>query len=350
MNVLLYLKRGLIGLLLLSTISIPSTASASEKSIFLDLPTSHWAYQEIAQLTSAGIISGFPDHKFYPADLVTYGEFIKMAATTAGLEKFTTAAQGNGQIHWAQPYYLAGLQAGYYSQIDIPEAVLSRSIPRGFMALVVASVLGDTEQVSENYSKILSGIQDVDSRTSYEFEIVKAYDAGIVTGFPDGTFRPERPLTRAEAAIVIERLRNRLAENVIDGGKAAENSESAESVEGVEKEPWVIEGSVLPDEPEGTITLTIQSYGNPTREQLSSLHRLLAIHLPLQADAILDALTEFASHKAGDSGQGIRKQYFDLHPVLMERIDDTVRIFVFPVGYTSRTWNTSPGEVNEEFF
>lgn len=347
---MLHLKRVLIGLLLLSTISIPSTASALENPIFLDLPQNHWAYQEIAQLKTAGIINGFPDQKFYPADLVTYGEFIKMATATAGLEKLITAEQGNGQIHWAKPYYIAGLQAGLFSQVDIPEAVLSRYIPRGFMALIAASAMGDSGQVPEDYSKIVEGIQDVDSRTTYEYEIVKAYGAGILSGFPDGTFRPERPLTRAEAAIVITRLKAYLAENARDGANTGENPESAEKIERIEEEPWVAIGSVLTFEPEGTVTFTIKSYGNPTKEQLSMLHRLLATHLPVQADAVLNALTEFASHEAGYSGQGIRKQYFDQRPILMERIDDTIRIFAFPVGYTSRTWNTSPGEINEDFF
>lgn len=36
--------------------------------------------------------------------------------------------------------------------------------------------------------------------------IVAAKDAGLMNGYPDGTFRPNQPVTRAELAAVIGKL------------------------------------------------------------------------------------------------------------------------------------------------
>ena len=45
----------------------------------------------------------------------------------------------------------------------------------------------------------------------YKTNIVKCYDLGILTGFPDGEFKPNNILTRAEAIAVIRRLIDRSA-------------------------------------------------------------------------------------------------------------------------------------------
>ena len=72
------------------------------------------------------------------------------------------------------------------------------------MALIISAILGDVK--INNYDEIQSGIADVDFKTIYEYDITKAYALGIITGYPDGTFKPENTLTRAESAVVIERL------------------------------------------------------------------------------------------------------------------------------------------------
>lgn len=41
-----------------------------------------------------------------------------------------------------------------------------------------------------------------------EPEIRRCMERGIVKGYPDGTFRPEKPVTRAEVAVIIDRLLN----------------------------------------------------------------------------------------------------------------------------------------------
>ncbi|MBQ2602406.1 MAG: CotH kinase family protein [Oscillospiraceae bacterium] len=48
----------------------------------------------------------------------------------------------------------------------------------------------------------IAGLSDI-SGTEYESEILYWFDRGVITGYPDGTFLPDRPITRSEAAKLI---------------------------------------------------------------------------------------------------------------------------------------------------
>lgn len=330
------IKRGMVILVLLAVTSIPSLVVA-EQSFFSDIHKDHWAYQQIKDMADTGIIIGYPDQTFRPEELVTYGEFIKMATVAGAAVAHQDLKNANGSLsHWAKPFYQAGLNGGLFTRHDIDEAALDRVIPRGYMALIIGSLLEDGVLDQDDYSVTLDFIEDVDSRTPYEFEIIRSYLTGVLSGYPDRTFRPEKPLTRGEAAVAISRL--------VDQLKIQEEREDS----------LVVVGSVLTSEPLGTVTLTINNYDSKLLTKQVALLRELRAELsaPLHryAEEALQAVLEFGFHEPGDSGQGIHKQYFGENPILMERIDETVRVFIFPEGYISRTWNTEPGEINEDFF
>ena len=41
--------------------------------------------------------------------------------------------------------------------------------------------------------------------SAFETSILKAYESGLINGYPDGTFRPNNPITRAEMAVILNR-------------------------------------------------------------------------------------------------------------------------------------------------
>jgi hypothetical protein len=179
--------------------ALPLTAFAAS---FGDVKDSHWAYEAVEGMAEAGVINGFPDGSFKPADTVTYGEFIKMAYLAAGGADPGSAKEGN----WASGYHEAAVAAGFFSKYDIAASALSYSIPREYMALVLSGILGDA--TIEDYGAIRGNISDVDTNTPHEDDIIKVYAAGLITGYPDETFKPSGTLNRAEAATVIHRLLN----------------------------------------------------------------------------------------------------------------------------------------------
>lgn len=167
---------------------------------YTDVKASNWAHDAIIAMSDGSVISGYPDGSFQPGNTITYGEFIKMALVAGTGEDVGNAATG----HWASNYYDKAQELGYFTRYDIDKANLDKQITRAHMALITSAVLGDVKISS--YDEIQKGITDVTYKTKYEYDITKAYATGILTGYPDNTFKPEKTLTRAEAATVIYRL------------------------------------------------------------------------------------------------------------------------------------------------
>lgn len=219
------------------------TAGASQG--FKDLPVSHWAYSSIKKMCEVGIVKGYPDQSFKPEKPVSYGEYMKMATVILdGKDAGTETGENRMGENWAGNYYRKGLANGFYTEYDIPEVKLNWQMTRGDMALVISGLLGN-EKV-ENYDWVAGSIIDVHSKTKHEYEIVKAYATGILEGYPDGTFRPEGTLSRAEAATSLYKIVQKKAElNVANVSNDANNanytyiSNIAGNKEAFWKEDWV---------------------------------------------------------------------------------------------------------------
>ncbi|HOA41948.1 MAG TPA: S-layer homology domain-containing protein [Bacillota bacterium] len=321
---------------------------------FTDLDRSHWAYEKIMKMAQAGMIAGYPDGSFRPDATVTHGEFIRMATVAAGLSS-VTAKQGE---HWALPYYNTGINNFLFTRHDISEIHLDKPINRAHMALIASEIIKDKAQW-ENYSEILERIEDVDYRTQYEHHIVRAYGAGILAGYPDGTFRPFDTLNRAEAAAVIQRLQDYLIE---DGGQeAAETDPGSEIISEILSEEELSESErdtripLIDTEPfdtaapEGTFMARLREFHINQWEKEAELKQILRQRFPKEGEAIFDAFISFSKMDSGGKDLGICKQYVMGYPVLINLIGDGYDIMVFPKDYQDEYWETEPGQVNVFF-
>ena len=168
---------------------------------FKDVKNTNWAYESVKAMSGKNIIKGYPDGSFKPSNTVTYAEFIKMVVVAATGEELELAPAPN---HWSQNYYDKAIELGYFNEHQIKTYQLGLEIPRGDMALIISSILGDIK--IENYSDLQKEIKDVTPVTKHEYDITKTYYAGVLTGYTDKTFKPEQTLSRAESASVIHRL------------------------------------------------------------------------------------------------------------------------------------------------
>ena len=197
-----------------------TTVSFGTGAAFSDVHAWQWHAGAVEQARTEGILEGYPDGTFRPDRIVTCGEFLRMAIPEAPK---TSAA------HWAERYYREGLRRELFTGRDIGETSLDRPIARQHMALVYSRLLEETDpgltgvQIARTEEGTVPSapFPDVPAESAYEYPIAIAAAAGLLEGYPDGTFRPEGYLTRAEAATAFVRLLSCLSDAAPGGAPPA---------------------------------------------------------------------------------------------------------------------------------
>ena len=167
----------------------------------VDEATMQWAGDAIDRLCDMGVINGYEDGTFRPDGNVTRAEFAKMLALTFGLE---AGSEDYNDIsdHWANESIKASAQHMYTPESDFkPDSYASRAD----IAYAAASVLelgADDESLLDKYKDANLIIEEMKSN------IIASVQNGIVMGYEDLTLRPDNPVTRAEAAVIVYRALN----------------------------------------------------------------------------------------------------------------------------------------------
>ncbi|HEY8449699.1 MAG TPA: S-layer homology domain-containing protein, partial [Bacillota bacterium] len=179
-----------------------------EAPAFRDM-AGHWAAQVVAALASRGVIQGYPDGTFGPERSVTRAEFATLLVR--GLRTERQLPDVGEPLPFADrdviPAWAAGsigvaarqgLLGGYEDGTFRPERPITRE-----EAAVILSRLPEVAEVAPDPI----AYTDADAISAWaRLGVVLASGAGLVEGYPDGSFRPQAPITRAEAAALIERL------------------------------------------------------------------------------------------------------------------------------------------------
>ncbi|MBH5318581.1 S-layer homology domain-containing protein [Paenibacillus sp. GSMTC-2017] len=137
---------------------------------YTDLSPSHWAKENIDQVTKMGLMSGYQTETFQPEKAITRGEMATIVSRLIEKQTGDKGAEGSG------------------------------AVPK------------------QNFS-------DIDGHWAKE-AIEKAHGAGIITGYTDHTFRPDHLLTRAEAVTIINKL---LGRGPLSGGSLNQWNDVTES-------------------------------------------------------------------------------------------------------------------------
>ncbi|EFI41858.1 hypothetical protein HMPREF0629_00487 [Peptoniphilus sp. oral taxon 386 str. F0131] len=121
------------------------------------------------------------------------------------------------------------------------------NITRAEMTAIFSRLLTEKMHVGDNYPLSFSDV----ARSSWYAEYIgQLTSVGVIAGYPDGTFRPENSVTRAEFATVASRF---ITSKKSTGGFAdiLNNHWAKESIENVRAEGWISgysDGSFKPDQ------------------------------------------------------------------------------------------------------
>jgi hypothetical protein len=168
---------------------------------FYDLPDTHWAYTYVSFLYCRGAISGYPDQTFRPGEGSTRGQFAKMLVLGLGWQpynpinpSFSDVQPGSTFYTFVEAAYLRGAVQGYPDGTFRPNAPVTRA---------QAAKMLVTGKGWSLYSPPSPAFTDVPlGHWAYPY-VHTAHSHNVVTGYPDGTFRPDTSVTRAQLAKMV---------------------------------------------------------------------------------------------------------------------------------------------------
>jgi hypothetical protein len=152
-------------------------------------------------MVAKNIITGYPDGTFRPDRTITRAEFSTILAKALHIPSETAATSFSDITgHWAQGYIAPLVKKGYIKGYPDGSFRPDQPVKRSEVAAIV-----DRVQMLPPASD-----QPTFSDVTPDFwafaPIEAAAQAKILNGYPDGTFHPEQSATRAEAAIIINRI------------------------------------------------------------------------------------------------------------------------------------------------
>ena len=179
---------------------------------FSDLPSNHWAYNDVMTIANKGIISGTTAPvngvgTYDPNGTVTLGQFLAIATRLVASDKIV---EGN-HAHWAGGNYIAAVESGLIKGTDFSGSseALNAPISREDMAYILVNVAKVNGEDLKFILGIENNISDLSDVSYTRLDAVKtAYSNGLLAGKGNNQFKPGDFLTRAEVAAVFCRVMN----------------------------------------------------------------------------------------------------------------------------------------------
>lgn len=185
--------------------------SGSVSGVFKDVSDSSFAKNAIETLAKEGVIKGISTNAFAPNKKITrmeYAALIVRVLNASPDESISLPFLDVKDNAWYRTELNAaivnGIAKGFNSNEFRPNAVVNREQAAKMLVnvLIKEGVTPSTtvQQFSDDSDIAVWALEEVKMATEQKF----------VQGYPDNTFRPKHGLTRAEAAVMIFRLRDQI--------------------------------------------------------------------------------------------------------------------------------------------
>ena len=169
-------------------------------TVFTDISGFEWAKNAILTLYEKKIVSGVGNGLFEPERIVKREEFIKMLILSIGRDIKTGDSSlsdvDNGA--WYAPYIYTALIENIAKGITVDEFGIGMPITRQDAAVLIWRV--ENEPAAE-YGGTFSDESDIGEYAIDAVRWMKKEE--LISGYEDSTFRPQKPITRAEAAQIL---------------------------------------------------------------------------------------------------------------------------------------------------
>lgn len=162
----------------------------------------HWAVQQIISAAERGLMAGVSSTAFAPDRSLTRAEAAVVLCRLFDLSPAPSSQKdfSDTRQHWARTYIRTAQYHGLVSGVGDNRYAPDSPVSRQEMAVMLDQALSLNVSIPSR-----SPFPDVSRQeTPWSYQaILRLYQAGILSGFDDGTFRPAARLSRAELAAML---------------------------------------------------------------------------------------------------------------------------------------------------
>lgn len=192
---------------------------------FKDISEAAWAREYIGKMQLKHVFQGFEDGTFRPNQPVTRVEAIVAAVRLMGLEDEAKAKPEDTKLHfkdanqidhkykWAKGYIAVALEHGLFDTSEdkiMPEKPASRV----WVSALLVKSLG-LQQDALNQMSVKPDFKDANAIPAGAVGYVNvAVERNLISGYPNGTFLPNKGVTRAELAALLDRTNDGINDTI----------------------------------------------------------------------------------------------------------------------------------------
>lgn len=190
--------------------------SIVKEEIFKDLENFGWAKEHIMALYNKGAVDGTDKNEFSPSSLVTREQFVKMISALTAFDENSPSAEFSDvqKGEWYEKFINGAKNAGLISGRDDKTFGIGENITRQDAAIICFNaVKKERPDLAENIKIEKLSFGDASDISSYAVYAVSALNKlGILNGDANGNFNAHANATRAEAAVMINKVMTLIGE------------------------------------------------------------------------------------------------------------------------------------------
>ena len=173
---------------------------------FTDVAQGHWSYPYVKALYDNGIVQGMTAALFQPEGTLTRGQFVTLLGRMAGVNaknyvncKFSDVDANSYYAPYAEWARQKGIVQGVGDDRFAPEAPATRE-----QLAVITANYAEAQNVKLTAVNAAVSFTDASSISPWAKDAVaQLQKAGVLNGYPDGSFQPQNPVTREEACKIL---------------------------------------------------------------------------------------------------------------------------------------------------
>lgn len=213
------MKKRLLILVLAGLLCLGFRPEAKAAAGYSDVPEGHWAAESIVRATELGLFQGVSEGRFGLGQPISRSAFAAALVRLFSWEEASPASPSYEDVGKERWYYTAveTLLANGAVAASGQEFRPNDGLTREEMASMLVRGLGYTSSLAETAASYGVPFNDISVNRGF---ITMAYDLGLMNGKAGGRFDPDAPATREQAAAVLVRVHDQLAESPVKLSKA----------------------------------------------------------------------------------------------------------------------------------